>query len=344
VALSSSELAKRTLVAEPYKYEGPTPTPTEINYTSGPVNAKARAGAPPAGTFSSDPIINTEPAVGQAKTKQPPQNLAGVSTPTAAAPGVGLSGNTNADYGYNDTLNNLFRDRSQLDADANLAADRLKSGLGDSLAEAKRNYIKSLDNSTQFFGDSGTLRSGIFLKKQGDIGADYAKDSQSQISNAQKNLEDLARETASRKNALELQRQQAEKAQADAKSQADLQKALIEAQNKAYDDLKKGLLGVVNPTASPTVSPTGSSPTGGQTGTGTVTNPFTPTGTNVFQKDPETGGTLVDPVTGNPVTSAAQAQLLLAQRNAPQRSRQPGDGLIWSSVTGGYVEDPDWTP
>lgn len=245
------------------------------------------------------------------------------------------SRNTDADFAYKQTVNDLFRDQSNLDSSAKLEADRTKSNLTTTLQAAKDNYIKSLESSKEYFGNTGTLRSGIFLKKQGDISTEYSKDAQGQLTNAQQHLEDLARETATRKQNIDLQRQAAEKAQADARKQSELQLALIEAQNKAYKDFKDGLLNNT-PTSN-----------GAPTGVGTSNGGQIPMGSGgqvgiAFAKDPSTGGTLFDG-NGQPVTNAAMAQNIIDQRNqAPARSRQPGDGLVWDSNAGGYVDDPTW--
>lgn len=259
---------------------------------------------------------------GQATTPESAVSISNVGAPATPAPvGIAeqpLSGNTNADFGYKQTLNNLFRDTSNLDSQATLDAQRTQSGTNNALAEAQRNYTDALEGSKQYFGDSGTLRSGIFLKKQGDISTGYAKDSANQITNAQQHLEDLARETASRKQAIELQRQQAELAQADARKQADLQKALAQAQTDAYNELRQGLLG------------------GG--GTQSVTTSLGTSGV-AFQVDPSTGGTLMD-AAGNPITSSETAAKVLAQREAElAAANKPSPNITAATPWGKWTEN-----
>ena len=303
----------------------PSASATELNPAS-------RGAAPIADPITGAPIAD-------ARNGDTLGNIA--STPVATNPdGTPIplqkdSRNTEADFVYKQTVNDLFRDQSNLDSSAKLDADRTKSNLTTTLQAAKDNYIKSLESSKEYFGNTGTLRSGIFLKKQGDISTDYSKDAQGQLTNAQQHLEDLARETATRKQNIELQRQAAEKAQADARKQSELQFALVEAQNKAYKDFKDGLL---NNTPASNVAPTGvGTAFGGQVPMGSGGQVGT-----AFAKDPSTGGTLFDG-NGQPVSNSAMAQNILDQRSqAPARSRQPGDGLIWDSNAGGYVDDPTW--
>lgn len=164
-------------------------------------------------------------------------------TPVANPTEIGNSGDTQADFNYWSSKNNLNRDTSQLDSDANLQNTRNQSDLRSAYEQAARNYTKSKEASKNNFANNGLLFSGGFVQDQADIGEDYNRNTDDLASAGQRAFEDLTRQTVERKNLIEQQRLDIERQQAQAKANADLQKSLIEAQTKAMADLKAGLTG-----------------------------------------------------------------------------------------------------
>lgn len=161
----------------------------------------------------------------------------------AAPKGIGNSGNTGADFNYWTDLNNIFRDTSQLDSEANLQAGRNKSDLASAYEQASRNYGKTKEAGLNSRASKGMLFSGQTVKQQADIGEDYSRTNQNIAQAGQRSFEDLARATVQRKQLLEQQRLDIERQQAQAKANEDLRRALVEAQTKAAQDFKSALIG-----------------------------------------------------------------------------------------------------
>lgn len=199
------------------------------------------------GTAISDPIT-TQPQTGVPVNGDSNSTLPQVGTPIGATVGttptqIGNSGNTQSDFDYWSAKNNLNRDTSQLDSDANLQNTRNQSDLRNAYEQAARNYTKSKDAGKSNYANNGLLFSGGFVQNQADIGEDYNRNTNDLASAGQRAFEDLTRQTVERKNLIEQQRLDIERQQAQAKANADLQKSLIEAQTKAMSDLKAGLTG-----------------------------------------------------------------------------------------------------
>lgn len=154
--------------------------------------------------------------------------------PSPQQTSVGLTGNTSGDYNYQNDLNNIFKDQSQLDSEAALAAQRAKEDYKSLYDQAAKAYKNNREKVKQGASSRGMLYSGAYVKDQGDVADQNVQAISGITKDSARYFEDLSRQTAQRKADAEKARLDAETRQAQIKQQEELQKALIEAQSKQY--------------------------------------------------------------------------------------------------------------
>lgn len=210
-------------------------------------------------TPNASPQITTLPETGTAI-----GSGAGGVNPTTGAPitNIGNSGVTDTDFDYWSKINNIFRDTSQLDSNANLQVDRTKSDLASAYDSAARNYKQSKNATKNNYANNGLLYSGGYVESQATNAENYSRNTQNITQSGQRTFEDLTRQTVERKNLMAQQKLDIERQQAQAKANEDLRKSLIEAQTAAYANLRSSL--TTAPGSSGTVqTPTGPTEIGG---------------------------------------------------------------------------------
>jgi predicted RNA binding protein with dsRBD fold (UPF0201 family) len=161
-------------------------------------------------------------------------------------PSTGLTGNTTGDFEYSNALNNVFKDTSQLDSDALLAADRAKADYKDLYTRAADAYTKNRKASKNSFSGRGMLYSGAYAQDQGDLAKDNVDNVNNIAKQSQRFYEDVTRQSATRKAAADKAKLDIETQQSQVKAQMDLQKALIEAQAKQYANAQAALVSNAN--------------------------------------------------------------------------------------------------
>jgi hypothetical protein len=159
-------------------------------------------------------------------------------TKVAMQTNIGNSGNTLEDYNYNNTINDIFKKSSELDSEDQLQVSRTKSDLAKAYEQAARNYKRGREANTNTSANAGMLYSGAYLKKQADTAEDYTRTREDINTSGQRSFEDLQRQTTTRRYNLEQQRLENERRQAQVKADAELQRAMQEAQTKAMQDLR----------------------------------------------------------------------------------------------------------
>jgi hypothetical protein len=155
---------------------------------------------------------------------------------------TGLTGNTEGDYDYSNALNNVFKDTSQLDSDAILAADRAKADYTQLYQRAAETYSNNRKASKNSFSGRGMLYSGAYAANLGDLAKENVDNVNNIAKNSQRFYEDVTRQTAARKNAADKAKLDIETQQSQIKAQMDLQRAMLEAQAKQYNNAQAALV------------------------------------------------------------------------------------------------------
>ncbi|MGL5934440.1 MAG: hypothetical protein ACRCZI_02335, partial [Cetobacterium sp.] len=76
-------------------------------------------------------------------------------------------------YNYNDAVNQQFGANAQLDSEGTLALDRSNIDTQSAVNMLRQMLSERLQSNTNSFADRGTIRSGSFLKTQGDTSQNF---------------------------------------------------------------------------------------------------------------------------------------------------------------------------